>query len=200
LSRGGYRYGAGRPAKRARVEDCGVLDVRRLRAAGGLRRGDCGALDIGAGQRIWYRTSSTNLTLHRELGKPAFQVVHLDSTAANLGVGVRWWIRCPACDQRRMRLFCAPAALMSFACRRCAPITYPSQRLGPFDRAGLRLQELRSKLGPNGEQPAGMIFRTYIRLKNAIVQAEVARDVAFIAMAEVTCPSLRRASPSSAET
>jgi hypothetical protein len=200
LSRGGYRYGAGRPAKRTRVEDCGVLDVRHLRAAGRLRHGDHGALDIGAGLCIWYRTDSSGVALHRAYGEPAFQVVHLDSTPTNFGVGVRWWLRCPACNQRRTRLFCPPAEQMSLACRRCAPVTYPSQRLSPFDRAGLRLQELRSKLGPNGKQPAGMIFRTYIRLRNAIVQAAVDRDVAFIAKAEVACPSLRRSSPSSAET
>jgi hypothetical protein len=171
-----------------------VLDVRRLRAAGRLRHGDHGALDIGAGLRIWYRTASGSVALHRAFGEPAFQVVHLDSTPTNLGVGVRWWMRCPACNQRRVRLLCPPAGLRGFACRRCARVTYPSQRLGPFERAELRLRQLRSKLGPDGERPAGMILRTYMRLRSEIAQAGAERDSALIAMAEVACPSLRGSS------
>lgn len=174
MKRGGCRHGAGRRPKRPRREECAVIDVRRLREIGALRDGDHGALKVGAGRRLWYRTSAGALRLSYEFGRPAFQVVEFESTAANLGIGTRPWLRCPreGCDRRCMLLYCPPGPDKGFACSRCTRITYPSQRLSDLDRAAACIRELRSRLGPDGERPRGMLARTHWRIRQAIAQAE----------------------------
>lgn len=178
MSRGGSRYGAGRPATRPRIEDCAVLDVRRLRGIGALLAGDHGAVDIGPGQRprLWYRTQGNVLVLRRAPEGDVIQSVRIDSTRANLGVGQRWWLCCPreACGRRCMRLYWPPRSANGFACGRCARVTYPSQRLSQFDMAKRRCDALQAQL-----RQARMQDKTYLRLRRALVEAEYARAAAF---------------------
>lgn len=176
MSRGGSRYGAGRPATRPRIEDCAVLDVRRLRAKGALRPGDHGAIDVGHGPRLWYRTMGDLVVLRRAPEGCVFQTVRIDSTRANLGVGQRWWLCCPRedCGRRCMRLYWPPRSANGFACGRCARVTYPSQRLSQFDMAKRRCDDLQAQLCQ-----ARMQDKTYLRLRRALVEAEQARAAAF---------------------
>ncbi len=94
----------------------------------------------------------------------------LTSTPCHYG-GVREWFLCPGinCGRRVGILY---ATRRYFLCRQCCQLAYRSQREALPDRLLTRAQNLRERLGGNGdigdffpEKPKGMHWKTYERLK-----------------------------------
>jgi hypothetical protein len=90
--------------------------------------------------------------------------------------GVRWWLRCPSCHFRRVRLFVVAKRLR---CRVCADLAYPSQRCDSAARWCRRMAKLLRVAGASiptdnifaldGPEirPHGMWRRTFERLVKA---------------------------------
>lgn len=181
LSHGTSRDTRGRKAVYAGMtEDAPALDIRRLGREGLLVPGRCfGMTWPGERTRYFYVTASLD-ALH--LGDA---ILPLAWTPCTFG-GRRPWFICPARDCRRCvaLLYGRPA----FLCRHCRGLTFRSRRLDLHDRALLRAEKLRVRLGgtpaitaPIPLRPKGMHHWTYTRQGIAIVSAELKASRAALA-------------------
>src|SRR5208283_282101 len=73
---------------------------------------------------------------------PIEDPISLDQTSSALG-RERLWFRCPGCGRRVAILY----GEKYFRCRRCLGLVYRSQQVSPPDRARIRTQRNRMKLG-----------------------------------------------------
>ena len=101
-------------------------------------------------------------------GQDSRQWVGTQTTPCTLG-GHRYWFTCPRCDRRVAILYRLNRA---FACRHCQNLTYACQGESLGDRAIRRADKIRARLGwvpgiahASGIKPAGMHWRTYLRLR-----------------------------------
>jgi len=103
------------------------------------------------------------------------QVVDLDWTPCQYG-GQRPWFRCPGC-QRRVAVLCGYDRL--FLCRHCYQLPYTSQYETRLDRLTRKMHKLHDRLGGHSTQkPKGMHWRTWERLQDEAIEAEMTRDCA----------------------
>lgn len=86
--------------------------------------------------------------------------------------GQRRWLLCPACEQRRLRLFIDVDVL---ACRGCLGLVYESQREGRRRRMFRKAEKIRARLGwapgiisPDGPKPHRMHMKTFRSLKSEL--------------------------------
>lgn len=179
MSRGGSRYGAGRPAMHIKAEHCRRLDVRRWQREGILRPGRSGAwqwTDTETGERrasIGYRSDGGSVTLDYSIdGSPRAQSIWLTETTCNFG-GTRKWFTCPIRGERVAVLYLRAGR---FACRHCQRIAYSSQSGDAIDRTWRRQQKAEAKLGEYWQRPKGMHRATHDRLLSIIGDCEERRD------------------------
>lgn len=189
MSRGGSRWGAGRPGYRVKAELVQRLDVRQLARRGLLARPD------GFTWR-WHRDgepagsigvvvdSGQSLTLRYSSGEPGTrrnveQRVDLLATGCGLG-GVRSWFACPCCGRRVALLYLRWGR---FACRPCQRIAYGSQSEDVLARLWRKQAKIEARLGENWRRPKGMRQRTYARLLAQAEDCDEKRERAFDAMA-----------------
>ena len=174
--------------KKATVEECRSLDIRRFHRAGLLKLGcrfswswsragrqiaSIGGVALGSSRPeqvvLLFRYRSGPSAEWEDVQEP----VELDWTPCNFG-GERPWFVCPgvvngvACGRRVAVLH---AAGKYFLCRHCYDLAYQSQRDNKMYRALHRAQDIRRRLGgsanmmePFPEKPKGMHWRTYERL------------------------------------
>lgn len=98
--------------------------------------------------------------------------VRIDRTPQRLG-GTRAWFLCPKCGRR-----CA--ILYPVQCRKCMGLHYRSEHLSPDNRATLRAQRLRARLGdpsynlshPIPPKPKWMRWATYFARRDQIRTAD----------------------------
>ena len=103
------------------------------------------------------------------------QVVDLDWTPCQYG-GQRPWFRCPGC-QRRVAVLCGYDRL--FLCRHCYRLPYTSQYETRLDRLSRKLRKLQDRIGHQySRKPKGMHWRTWERLRDQVLDAEMTRDLA----------------------
>ena len=103
------------------------------------------------------------------------QVVTLDWTACHYG-GQRPWFRCPGC-QRRVAVLCGYDRL--FLCRHCYWLPYTSQYETRLDRLYRKLRKLQDRVGEQyARKPKGMHWRTWERLRDQALDAEMIWDLA----------------------
>lgn len=102
--------------------------------------------------------------------------------------GARPYFICPGgvrgthCGRHVCKLYLAGRY---FLCRHCYDLAYASQREGPQGRRLRRVVKLRQRLGGDSyKKPKGMWRRTYERLRDQAVEAEVLADEGFEAGAE----------------
>ena len=181
MSRGGSRYGAGRPAMHVKAEHCRRIDVRRWQREGILQDGRAGGwqwTDPDTGKQtaaIGYRANGGSVTLNYSIdGDPRTQVLWLAETACNYG-GTRQWFTCPIRGERVAVLFLLAGR---FACRHCQRIAYSSQSDDLCARMWRRQQKAEAKLGTNWARPKGMHEATRERLLGIIWDCDERRDVA----------------------
>ena len=179
MSRGGTRWGAGRPGWHVKAEHCRRLDVRRWHRDGFLRPGTSTSwiwTDSETGERlasIGFSVADHHVTLSYSINDvPARQHVPLDRTACNFG-GTRPWFHCPRCSRRVAVLFLRASG---FACRHCQRIAYGSQSDDLCGRTWRRQAKLEARLGPHWQRPKGMHHRTRERLLEGIFACEEIRE------------------------
>jgi hypothetical protein len=126
--------------------------------------------------------------------------VPLVGVTAPLG-GVRWWLACPECGQRRRALYSIHTVFSAawgeaggqrvfrWSCRKCAGLAYHSQRLAPSDRLEHRSRKLAMRIAPgewyadNAEsppKPKGQHWSTWQRLNRELDTVEERRDAVWI--------------------
>jgi hypothetical protein len=113
-------------------------------------------------------------------GESVEQRVHMVATPCRFG-GQQYCWECPFCGRRCLVLHLVGKR---FRCRRCANLSYESQRERSHERALRKAQKIRERLGGSGSmlepfpaKPRRMRWVTYERLQQAYAEAE-ARDLA----------------------
>lgn len=119
-------------------------------------------------------------------GPPTYARVRIEPVA--LRYGWRWFLVCPRCGRRRVRLYLPRADWPTFQCRACARLAYHSQRLAPNDRLFHRARVLTRRLGADWEALAGappkpprMHWPTYERRLDQLEAVERRRSALFCA-------------------
>ncbi|WP_374433548.1 hypothetical protein [Inhella sp.] len=180
MSRGGSRWGAGRPAYKGKAEHCLSLDVRRLHRGGHLKPG---AACSWGWQREGKRVGEVGLemignALHLRFavnGRNASHSIGLTFTACPFG-GERPWFACPGCCRRVAVVYLRGAG--PFRCRQCNQLAYASQSMDAMDRAWKKQQRIERKLNPKGGKPKGMHWATFERLRDLIADCDMQREAA----------------------
>jgi hypothetical protein len=190
-ARSGARPGSGRHKglKKRRVESCLALDVNDLRRAGALVPGSCGTLswqrDSASGELLLFRAGTDALIVsYLERGVMIEQRIALAYSGAKFG-GARVHFVCPGaeCGQRFSKLYFARGA---FRCRDCHGLAYECQAEDRQRRARRRADRRRARLGspqwrpgavPVVTRPKGMWKKTFARLQERSVAADIIADV-----------------------
>jgi hypothetical protein len=112
--------------------------------------------------------------------------------------GVRWWLACPECGQRRRALYSVHT--VRWRCRKCSGLAYHSQRLAPLDRLQHRGCKIARRMGhgatwyPNNTgsppKPKGMHWSTWERHNRELDTVEARRNAAWM---QAVAPFLARA-------
>ena len=102
----------------------------------------------------------------------------LDETPCNFG-GHRPWFRCPQCGRRcALVYFAAPGG--HYAGRKCLQLSYLSEAEDVTGRLWRKQSKLESRLGPDGEKPKGMHWRTWERIDRQIADIERRKDMTLL--------------------
>jgi hypothetical protein len=167
-----------------------MIDINHLREKGCLRPGWSGACQWTDGNKV----CSINLSAESERLHLSYkvrvgdgrwedvaEVISVCSLPCRFG-GSRSYFRCPGrdgtdCGRRVAKLH---LSRRYFLCRRCNQLAYASQFEQPWKRALRRVNKLKQRLSinvgiaePLPEKPKGMWTRTYGRLLDEILQAEI---------------------------
>ena len=183
---------------RDKVEGCRSLDVNRLQREGCLR-------DDWSGGWQWTRNGeqAASIQLRSEQDRlhltyrmricggeweDVSETINIVSIPCRFG-GVRPYFACPGivngvtCGRRVVKLY---GAGRYFLCRHCYRLTYSSKAEGEWDRAARRANKIRQKLGGEAgmasafpARPKGMWRRTYSRLQEEAIEAELQAEEAF---------------------
>lgn len=167
MSRGGWRFDAGRPAMREVVEDYQSIDVRAIARAGLFAsRGREELLRIKPGRRsdaLWvhvqYADDRVRL-LYDWVGRQHREDIEIDRTPCHFG-GARLWFLCPRCGVRSSVLHLKSPGV---ACRACHGLVYRTQRLGVCGRSWTKQRKIERMLTPNFGRPKRMSHARYARL------------------------------------
>ena len=199
MSRGGSRYGAGRPARNVRIESLHRLDVRELQRRGWLLAGQsCEWAWSRDGQRsgaVGVTVSADAVTLdycYGDKGEAKRVVLYLQRTACQYG-GSRPWFTCPRCSHR-VAVVCMAGGI--WGCRHCLRVRYQSQSEDTIQRTWRRSRKIDARLAggedrPHGK-PAGMRWATFDRLQDELAAIEQKRDLACYLFVARRFPDLLR--------
>lgn len=189
MSRGGARWGAGRPSHKAVGETLQRVDVRAWARRGQLtqpghfvwtwKRGGERAGSVS----VWVDPpEAVTLKYVLTVGgqrRDVTQRVDLERVACRFG-GWRQWFRCPCCGLRVAVLY---LRWERFACRICQRVAYASQSEDELGRMWRKQSRLEARLGDHWTRPKGMRLRTYERLFSAVMECEQRREAAWVAVA-----------------
>ena len=183
MSRGGSRWGAGRPGWHAKAEHCRSIDARRWQREGILQAGRYGGwawTDGDTGERkasIGYATEPGAVLLNYTMGgRPMRQRVPILATPCHFG-GRRQWFACPHCARRVAVLYLRTDG---FLCRHCNRIVYASQSDGALGRVWRKQAKIERQLGEHWRRPKGMHQTTYAKLMATIIDCEERRAAALV--------------------
>src|SRR5262249_6006939 len=192
--------GSGRPSGLGRntVESCRSIDVNRLHREGCLRSGWSGGWQwTRDGEKVAWISLHANadalrLSYRVRIGGGDWQDVTEDVRIVHLRCrfgGARPYFICPGvvneiqCGRRVAKLY-GPGRY--FLCRHCYRLAHASQNEGEWDRAIRLAGKIRVRLGgepyhtePFPKRPKGMWRRTYRRLQERTLQAEMQAAEAF---------------------
>ena len=184
MGSGGSRFGAGRPAYRAKAEQLQRVEIGRWHRGGYLREGasftwswNRGGEPTGSiGVRVF---GPDSLVLQYRVGsgdewRDSSQAIRIDRTPCNYGK-TRPWFGCPVCQRRAGVLYLRAGR---FACRQCQRVSYTSQSFDAIDRLWRKQSKLEARLGDNWTRPKGMRHSTHERLIDALADCEERRDAA----------------------
>lgn len=183
MSRGGSRWGAGRPGTRVKAEYLQRVDVREWARRGRL-------IEPGSFLWSWHRggvpSGSIGVTVHSphaltlrygfsEDGKQrtVAQGVNVACTPCPFG-GSRQWFVCPCCARRVALLYLRG---WRFACRQCQRVAYASQSEDAIARLWRKQSKIEARLNEHWQRPKGMRRRTHDSLISALVECEERREL-----------------------
>lgn len=191
MSRGGSRYGAGRPGWHAKTAGKRAIDVRKLQRGGYLSATHRMTWRWSSGATIGLDTSPDAVRLSYRYEDNAGewrsvdQHIGITRTPCHYG-GDRPWFACPRCFRRVAIIYLWNIPL----CRKCARLAYTSQSEDAIDRSWGRTYRIMHRLGQGHEGPhavprrlKGMRRATYERLWQAWCREEEYRDDAIAAFA-----------------
>jgi hypothetical protein len=188
---GGRGSGRHNGAKKRRVEACVALDVNELRRTGALVPGVCGTLSWQEENSalLAFRAKADALVLAYFPGQFAAseameQRIALTCSPAKFG-GTRVYFVCPGseCGRRVSKLYFTGGA---FRCRDCQRLAYECQAEDRSRRARRRADKRRARVGsqrwrpgslPVMTRPKGMWRRTFVRLQERAVAADIVADM-----------------------
>ena len=182
MSRGGSRYGAGRPASHLKTGAAIRVGVRDLQRHGAF---ECAAAIVGLswsnGATMRAHVEGDSVTLEyrfkfSEGWRDISKRVAIDRTPCHYG-GARLWFLCPRCQGRTASLYLRGWP----GCRKCSRLVYPSQSDDALARSWRRTRKLERRLsGGTGEwnyrRPKGMRVATFERLREEYFREEEFRD------------------------
>ena len=180
MSRGGSRFGSGRACRNVKAEITLSLDIRVLKRDGLLQRRHPFTLswhtNYGefAGSATLLITDELIQLSYRYEGFDIVNTFQLEKVACNFG-GSRFWLKCPQCESRSLRLFFNKKNF-KYACRSCVGIAYSSQSEGRVDRVWRKQLKQEKKLGENWAKPKGMHHNTYSKIMHKILECEGFRE------------------------
>lgn len=184
MSRGGSRYGAGRPAHNIKAESTQRIEIRRWVREGrfdgihhftagwtqnGEPSGSIGVATSRDGATLIYRTKDARCDEWQDRQ----QQISVVRTPCNYG-GYRRWFRCPVCDRRCELLYLRSAR---FACRKCQLVAYASQSGALIDRLIHKSHKLQRRI--EGGKPRGMRWTTYRAIFDKVSAIEEQADRLF---------------------
>ena len=185
MSRGGMRYGAGRPSYKVKAEHLLKIEVGYWHRGGYLRaersftwswhRGDEPTGNIGVVVH-----GADSLALQYMVGsddqrRDASQTIRLTHTACNYGKSRPWFV-CPVCQRRAGVLYMRAGR---FACRHCQRVAYSSQSEDAVTRTWRQQRRIEETIGEDWQPPSGMRHRTCARLLDRLEACQQKRDAAF---------------------
>jgi len=184
MSRGGSRYGAGRPAHNIKAESVQRIEIRRWVRAGYFDGSSCFSTGWNRGGEptgsISVQTTRDSAVLsyrtkdfHSDEWQNKRQHVPVELTPCNYG-GSRRWFRCPVCQRRCELLYLRSHR---FACRLCQKVAYSSQAGGPIDRLTHKSHKLQVRI--DGGKPLWMRWKTYNAIRDEVFRIEVLADQVF---------------------
>ena len=175
MSRGGWRFGAGRPSSRQRVENCRSIDIRRFSREGMLQDAlvqfwswkNAGTGDVT--YRIRVSANPNALCLRYTWHAVAMdERIGLQYSGCGFG-GRRPWFSCPGCQCRVAILYLHNGA---FRCRRCHDLRYACQSEDAIDRTWRAQVKVEGKMSPGQRKRKGMHNKTHDRLIAKAEEAE----------------------------
>jgi hypothetical protein len=179
MSRGGSRWGAGRPGHKLKEQHALRLDIRALARGGHLKPGNWlswswrrnGEEAGSIGVRVRGDDLVTLEYSLRSQDPPAdrSQPIRVERTACNFG-NTRPWFVCPRCANRAAVLYFRWGR---FACRSCQKIAYKSQSGDTIARLWIKIE---ARLGEGWARPKGMRRQTHERLIQTICEIEGRRE------------------------
>ena len=182
MSRGGMRYGAGRPSHKVKAEQLQRVEIGRWHRGGYLQagrsftcnwhRGDEPTGNIGVVVH-----GGDSLALQYMVGsddqrRDGSQTIRLAHTACNYGKSRPWFV-CPVCQRRAGVLYMRAGR---FACRHCQRVAYSSQAEDAVARTWRKQRRIEETIGEDWQRPSGMRHRTYGRLMRMLVDCEQRRE------------------------
>jgi len=199
---GGFGSGRRSGSGRNTVEASRSINVNKLHRAGCLHAGWVGGWQwTHEGEKVaWINLRAEHEWLHLTYRvrfgggdwQDVAEVVRIVRVACRFG-GTRPYFVCPgvvngiACGRRVVKLY-GPGRY--FLCRHCYCLAHASQSEGAWDRALRCANKIRRGLGgdadtaaPFPSKPKGMWRRTYERLREKAIDAEIRADEAFVLQA-----------------
>jgi len=183
MGKGGMRWGAGRPAYRAKAEQLQRVDIRVWRKRGYLTPGQYFSWAWNRGGEptgsIAVRVHDAHsLSLLYSVGagenrRDGSQTIALASTPCHYGSSRPWFV-CPRCQRRAGLLFMRWGR---FACRLCQQVSYTSQAEDVMARMWRKQAKIEGRLGENWLRPKGMRRSTYETLMEVLFDCEERRDL-----------------------
>jgi len=186
MSKGGTRWGAGRPSHKLRDCDTRAIDVRRWQREGLLKSSHFGwqwtepdTGEVRSSISVYPQAHGVSLS-YETGGQPYRPFITTTTTPCHFG-GSRVWFACPGCNARCARLFLRWGR---FRCRTCNQITYRSQREDHIGRLWLAQAKIEARLGSTFKRPKFMRRVTFDRMMDRYWQLENEREMAFSAFVE----------------
>lgn len=180
MSRGGSRFGSGRSSRNVKAELTLSLDIRILKRDDLLQRRYPFTLNWHTNDGEF--AGSATICITDELiqlsypwkGVDIVNIFQLEKVACNFG-GSRFWLKCPQCEARSLRVFFNKRN-GKYACRRCVGVAYYSQSEDRIDRVWRKQLKLEKRLGEYWAKPKGMHQRTYSKVMHIILECERFRE------------------------
>jgi hypothetical protein len=189
MSRGGARWGAGRPGTKAIGEQLQRVDVRLWARRGDLsklghfvwtwRRGEERAGSVSVWVNPLHSVTLEYVLTVNGIQQKVSNSIGLDYVPCRFG-GARPWFTCPCCARRVALLYLHRGR---FACRHCQRVAYASQSEDELGRMWRKQSRLEASLGDNRTRPKGMRHSTFQKLSAAVEDCELRRDTAFVVLA-----------------